>query len=142
MHDPFDLARFVDAQAGTYETALAELRRGRKSTHWMWFIFPQIRGLGTSVTSQRYAIRSRAEAVSYLEHLVLGPRYRECVATLQDLGPGRPENVFGAVDARKLQSSLTLFSTVDAAPLFVAALDRWFDGQRDASTLRELSGNI
>ena len=107
----------------------------------MWFIFPQIEGLGTSVTARRYAIRSRAEAKAYLEHPVLGPRYRECVATLQDLGPGRPENVFGAVDTRKLQSSLTLFGDVDPAPLFVAALDRWFDGQRDAATLRELSGD-
>ena len=137
--DPFDLARFVDAQSGVYESALAEIRRGRKTTHWMWFIFPQIAGLGSSAMSQRYAIGSLAEARAYLAHPVLGTRYRECVAALQDLVGTSAEAVFGGVDAAKLRSSLTLFAA--AAPderLFAAELERWFGGETDPRTLERL----
>ena len=137
--DRFDLARFVDAQAGTYARALAEIRRGRKTSHWMWFVFPQIAGLGFSEMSQRYAIRSIAEAQAYLAHPVLGARYRECVAALQDLTGTTAKAVFGGVDATKLRSSLTLFAA--AAPderLFAAALERWFGGEPDPRTLERL----
>ena len=134
--DPFDLARFIAAQDGVYERALAEIRRGRKTGHWMWFVFPQLRGLGISSMSQRFAMASLAEARAYLAHPLLGPRYRECVSALQDLVGTTAVAVFGEVDAAKLASSLTLFA--EAAPddrLFTAALDRWFGGRRDEKTL-------
>jgi uncharacterized protein (DUF1810 family) len=134
------LKRFVDAQADSYATALAEIRRGAKRSHWMWYVFPQIAGLGASPMSQRYAIRGIEEARAYLGHPVLGPRYRECVAALQDLVGVTAEAVFGSIDAVKLRSSLTLFSEASPAPLFDAALSRWFDGQRDKATLALLAG--
>ena len=134
-NDPFDLARFVDAQADTYSAALGEIRRGRKQSHWMWFIFPQFFGLGTSAMANRYAIHSRDEAATYSAHPLLGLRYRECVEALQDLNLADAEAVFGAIDARKLQSSLTLFSEVKPDALFTAALNRWFGGQRDQRTV-------
>lgn len=137
--NPCDLARFLDAQESTYERALAEIRRGRKASHWMWYVFPQLAGLGRSEMAQRYALRSLAEAQAYLAHPVLGARYRDCVAALQDLAPTTAEAVFGTVDAMKLWSSLTLFT--EAAPderLFQAALDRWFGGARDEATLKLL----
>lgn len=137
---PFDLERFVEAQDTTYAVALAELRRGRKTSHWMWFIFPQVRGLGFSEMSRRYAIQSLAEAKAYLAHPILGQRYRECVAALQDLPPTSARQVLGEVDAAKLQSSLTLF--LSAAPddrLLLAALDRWFSGIVDSKTTARLA---
>jgi uncharacterized protein (DUF1810 family) len=137
--DRFDLARFVDAQSGAYDRALAEIRRGRKTSHWMWYVFPQIFGLGFSEMSQRYAIGSLAEAKAYLAHPVLGARYRECVAALQDLTGTSAKAVFGGIDATKLRSSLTLFAA--AAPderLFAAALERWFGNERDPRTLERL----
>jgi uncharacterized protein (DUF1810 family) len=135
MSDPHDLDRFVAAQEGSYDTALAEIRRGAKRSHWMWYVFPQIAGLGRSATAQRYAIASLAEARAYLEHPLLGPRLRDCVSALQDLTSGTAEGVFGEVDAIKLRSSLTLFEAAGAGPLFAAALDRWFGGTRDPATL-------
>ena len=135
-NDPFDLNRFVEAQAPTYGRALGEIRRGRKTSHWMWFVFPQVAGLGVSPMSRRYAIGSLDEARAFLAHPVLGRRYRESVAALQDLVGTTAAAVFGDVDAAKLRSSLTLFAT--AAPderLFAAALERWFDGQADERTL-------
>jgi uncharacterized protein (DUF1810 family) len=135
MTDPFDLDRFVAAQAGSYETALAEIRRGAKRSHWMWYIFPQIAGLGRSDMARRYAIRSLDEARAYLAHPLLGARLRECVAALQDLIGLTAESVFGDIDATKLRSSLTLFIAAGAGPLFTAALDRWFDGAKDQATL-------
>jgi uncharacterized protein (DUF1810 family) len=138
--DPFDLERFVSAQIDAYDQALAELRRGRKASHWMWFVFPQIAGLGSSDMSRRYAIRSLREARAYLAHPLLGPRYRESVAALQDLVSTTAGAVFGAVDAAKLRSSLTLFA--EAAPddqLLAAALQRWFRGERDERTIKALS---
>ena len=136
--DPFDLARFVDAQQRIYGTALAEIRRGAKRSHWMWFIFPQIAGLGRSEMSRRYAISSLAEARAYLSHPLLGARLSECVAALRDLRRADPKAVFGEIDARKLQSSLTLFIEADAPERFTAALERWFEGEMDEDTLRLL----
>ena len=136
--DAFDLARFVKAQAGIYEQALAEIRSGRKRSHWMWFIFPQFAGLGHSPMAQRYAIGSIAEARAYLADPVLGTRYRECVASLQALPATTAERVFGGIDAIKLKSSLTLFDEAKHEPLFSEAIGRWFEGQRDEATLKLL----
>jgi len=133
--DPFDLARFLKAQASTYREALAEIRSGHKRSHWMWFIFPQFTGLGHSPMAQLYAIGSIAEARAYLADPVLGARYRECVASLQALPATTAERVFGGIDAMKLKSSLTLFDQAGREPLFSEAIDRWFDGQRDNATL-------
>jgi len=135
------LERFVEAQASTYATALAEIRRGAKRSHWIWFIFPRLAGLGRSSTSQFYGIRSAAEARAYLDHPVLGARYRKCVTALQDLPTSDPQAVFGDVDAMKLRSSLTLFESVAPSPLFAAALDRWFGGDRDPTTLQLLGSD-
>jgi len=136
-HEPL-LDRFVQAQASTYDGALAEIRRGAKRTHWMWYIFPQFAGLGQSAMAQHFAIGSIDEARAYLDHPLLGPRYRECVSALQDLPVNDPVPVFGPIDAVKLKSSLTLFEAAQAEPLFAGALDRWYHGQRDAFTLRLL----
>ena len=138
MTHPFDLERFVDAQAGTYDAALAELRRGAKRGHWMWFVFPQLEGLGRSQTARRFAIRSLDEAQAYLEHPVLGARLRECVAALQDLTGVSTVEVFGDTDAVKLRSSLTLFIEAGGGALFAAALDRWHGGRPDPATLELL----
>jgi uncharacterized protein (DUF1810 family) len=136
MNDPFDLQRFVTAQDDTFEQALAECRRGRKRTHWMWFIFPQVRGLGSSTMAQDYAIRSLDEARAYLAHSVLGPRLVQCLEALQDLtGILEPENIFGPIDSVKLRSSLTLFIAADGPHIFQAALQRWFGGRDDTTTL-------
>lgn len=134
--DPFDLDRFVTAHEATYTRALTELTRGNKTSHWMWFIFPQVTGLGWSDMSRRYAIRSIEEVQAYLAHPVLGARYRECVAVLQDLVGTTAEAVFGPVDAAKLRSSLTLFAeAAPGDPLFAAALQRWFRGEKDRRTI-------
>lgn len=134
--DPLD--RFVAAQADTHDHALAELRRGRKTSHWMWFVFPQIAGLGCSEMARRYAIRDAAEARAYLAHPLLGPRLHEAVAAAV-AAPGSAEDVFGGIDAVKLRSSLTLFAEVadDPAP-FEAGLARFYDGGKDPETLRLL----
>ena len=134
--DPFDLERFVSAQQGTYEVALAELRAGEKRSHWMWFIFPQLAGLGFSAMSQRYAIRSLAEARAYLAHPLLGDRLRRCVAALDALPQQPAENVLGSVDAAKFRSSLTLF--IAAGADFDGSLKRWFGGEADPRTLELL----
>ncbi len=138
MEDQFDLRRFIDAQAQSYDTALAEIRRGAKRTHWMWYIFPQLAGLGHSSTAVRYALTSLAAAQAYLDHPLLGARYRECVSALQDLIDTDAVKVFGSVDAMKLRSSLTLFAEASGETLFLAALDRWFAGEKDDATLRLL----
>ena len=137
----FDLDRFVSAQDGVHDIALEELRAGRKRSHWMWFIFPQVAGLGRSATAQHYAIRSLNEAQAYLVHPVLGARLRACVASLQDLDGLTAQMVFGEVDAIKLRSSLTLFIEAGGGPLFVAALERWFAGRKDTATLALLCGS-
>lgn len=132
MSQEFDLQRFVRAQdeGGTYAQALGELRRGRKASHWMWFVFPQLAGLGRSSTAQHFAVGSLAEARAYLAHPVLGGRLRECAAVLTGLAGSRSaEDVFGGVDALKLRSSMTLFArAAPAEPLFAAVLERYFPG--------------
>ena len=141
--DRFNLDRFVSAQEGIYARVQTELRRGYKTSHWMWFIFPQVAGLGSSEMSRRYAIRSNEEAQAYLAHPLLGARYRQSIVILQDLVGTTAEAVFGSVDAAKLRSSLTLF--VVAAPddpLFAAAIQRWFRGQKDGQTVDILNANI
>lgn len=138
MTDREGLERFVAAQEQIYSRALEEIRRGSKRSHWMWFIFPQIAGLGRSAMAQRYAIVDAAEARAYLAHPLLGARYVECVEALQDLIGSDPVHVFGEVDATKLRSSLTLFEAVGERPLFAAALTRWFGGARDERTLKRL----
>lgn len=143
MNDPFDLARFVEAQDahGTYTQALDELRRGRKTGHWLWFVFPQIAGLGSSPTSVRYAVTSLDEAQAYLAHLVLGPRLLESVHALLNLQGDDPVAVLGGIDARKLQSSMTLFNRAGPQePWFKAVLDRYYAGAEDEATTSILAG--
>lgn len=140
MNDPFNLARFVNAQTTTYATAFGEIARGAKRTHWMWFVFPQLDGLGQSDMARRYALGSLAEAKAYLDHPILGTRIRACVSALQDLPATSARTIFGPIDARKLQSSLTLFTEAGAGSMFEAALGRWFDGQQDLATLELLHG--
>jgi uncharacterized protein (DUF1810 family) len=139
----FDLERFVSAQAPVYAGALGEITRGRKSSHWVWFVFPQSAGLGFSAMSQRYAISSLDEARAYLAHPVLGPRLAECVQALLATTGRSAEQIFGGVDAQKLHSSMTLFHrAAPDDPAFAAALDRFFDGVPDAATdhiLRSIS---
>ncbi|WP_267386083.1 DUF1810 domain-containing protein [Sphingomonas sp. GC_Shp_3] len=139
MSDPYDLGRFVAAQADSYATALVEVRRGAKRSHWMWFIFPQIAGLGSSAMARHYAIRSLDEARAYLAHPLLGARLREIVGALEHLPNPSPEAVFGGNDAVKLRSSLTLFEAAGGGAMFGAALDRWFGGHRDAATVAQLA---
>ncbi|WP_328589493.1 DUF1810 domain-containing protein [Sphingobium yanoikuyae] len=138
MIEEMGLGRFLEAQAGVYQAALAELRAGVKRSHWMWFIFPQLRGLGQSTISQHYGIVSLSEARAFLDHPVLGKRYVECVETMQALATSDPVAVFGSVDALKLRSSLTLFEKVGRLDLLGDALERWFDGDRDEATLNRL----
>lgn len=134
-----DLERFVDAQAGTYDQALAELRAGRKTSHWMWWVFPQVAGLGMSDTSRAYAVAGLAEARAYLRHDVLGPRLRECCRALLALQDVSATRVLGEIDAIKLRSSMTLFAVADPAePVFAEVLDRFYDGERDERTVRLL----
>jgi uncharacterized protein (DUF1810 family) len=136
--DPHDLQRFVDAQddLGTYDTALAELRAGRKRSHWMWFVLPQLAGLGMSSTAKHFGIHGLAEARAYLAHPVLGPRLRECARALADLDGSDPVAVLGPVDALKLQSSMTLFAHVAPdEPVFREVLDRYYGGADDSATL-------
>jgi uncharacterized protein (DUF1810 family) len=139
MAPDFNLERFVDAQHGVYDTALAELRAGHKRTHWMWFIFPQIEGLGHSAMAQRYAIRSADEAAAYLAHPVLGPRLRACAAAVASHHDRGVDEIFGHPDNLKFHSSMTLFA--DIAPdeaIFQTCLDQFFDGRPDPATLERL----
>lgn len=140
MADAFDLQRFVEAQGPVWAAARAELAAGQKRTHWMWFVFPQIAGLGTSAMSQRYAIASLAEAQAYLAHPVLGPRLREAAALVLATEGRAAHDIFGSPDDAKLRSSLTLFERVSDAPgPFAAALDRFYGGARCDETLARLS---
>lgn len=135
MIDAFDLDRFIKAQAGSYEKALAEIQQCRKHGHWMWFIFPQLRGLGRSETAHFYGIASLKEAEAYLAYPSLGDRLRTCISALQDLSTSDAEEVFGSIDAMKLRSCLTLFIQAGGGSLFQAALARWFGGEEDTATL-------
>jgi uncharacterized protein (DUF1810 family) len=137
MDDPFGLERFVTAQGsgGTYERAVEELRQGRKTSHWMWFVFPQIAGLGRSQMSQHYAISSLDEAKAYLAHPVLGPRLVDCAAIVADSARSTAVEIFGGIDAQKLRSSMTLFMrAAPDEPAFGRVLERYFDGSPDAAT--------
>ena len=141
--DRFDLQRFVEAQQGVYEQALAEITGGRKRSHWMWFIFPQIAGLGSSPMSQRYAINSAGEARAYLEHEVLGPRLIECAAAALALDAANAADVFPYPDDRKLRSSATLFAAVsEPGSVFERLLAKWFGGERDQKTVSALSAAL
>lgn len=137
--DLFDLDRFVQAQEGVYSRALEEIHRGRKTSHWMWFIFPQIAGLGSSAMARRYAISSVAEARAYLAHPLLGPRLRSCAEAVAALAERSAADVFGSPDDVKLRSSLTLFEDADPdALVFGAALKALCDGRRDEATLAKI----
>ena len=141
MDDAYDLDRFVAAQdaGGTYEQAVAELRRGRKTSHWMWFVFPQVAGLGQSPTSRRYAISSVEEARAYLRHPVLGPRLAEAARVLTGLPDGDADRIFGSLDAQKLRSSMTLFHRANPdEPVFGQVLAQYFGDQPDPATDRLL----
>ncbi len=134
--DPYDLSRFVSAQAGVYDTALAELRGGLKRSHWMWFIFPQIQGLGHSSTAEYYSIKSIQEARSYLNHPVLGPRLVECAEALLAVNGRTASEIFGSPDDLKLRSSMTLFAAVAEPPsVFARVLDKYYGGEKDMRTL-------
>lgn len=141
MTDPYDLARFLDAQAGSYDTALRELVTGRKRSHWMWFIFPQVAGLGQSSMSRRYAIRMRAEAEAYLAHPVLGARLRACAGALLAHPTATAREILGEPDDLKLRSSATLFAAVDGPGVFADLLERFFDGTPDAATMALLGAS-
>jgi uncharacterized protein (DUF1810 family) len=152
--DPFDLERFITAQSGTYEQAAAELRRGQKASHWMWFVFPQVAGVGQSATSKRYAISSLSEAGAYLADPVLGPRLRECASILLALSGRTAVQIFGSIDAQKLRSSMTLFHNAElqhaefqhgelqpadpSKSVFQQVLDRYFGGTADSATVERL----
>jgi uncharacterized protein (DUF1810 family) len=139
VNDPYNLGRFVQAQEDDYEQALSEIRRGRKQSHWMWYIFPQIAGLGSSSTSKRYAIRSAAEAAAYLAHLVLGRRLTECAEAVLRVEGRSAFEIFGSPDDVKLRSSATLFACVSSAgSVFDRLLGKYFQGERDDKTLRLL----
>jgi uncharacterized protein (DUF1810 family) len=131
-----DPDRFVSAQDRVWHEVIAELRAGRKAGHWMWFVFPQLGGLGRSETSRFFALGSLDEARAYLAHPILGPRLRECARLVLDPDAGAAEDVFGAIDALKLRSSMTLFSlAAPDDPLFTAVLGRWFAGRQDERTV-------
>ena len=135
MAGEFDLERFVTAQDGVYDGALAELRAGRKTGHWIWFVFPQVAGLGRSEMSRIYSIGSLAEARAYLAHPVLGPRLREAAAAVLATHGRSADEILGSIDAVKLRSSMTLFLRADPdEPAFRAVLDRLYDGRPDAAT--------
>jgi uncharacterized protein (DUF1810 family) len=137
--DDYDLQRFVDAQRGVYEQAAAELRAGRKETHWMWYIFPQIRGLGQSAMARKYAISSVEEASAYLNHPVLGPRLRECVKDVTSVIDRSIEDIFGYPDHLKFHSSMTLFAhTTHENGIFLDALKKYFRSQFDRKTIERL----
>jgi uncharacterized protein (DUF1810 family) len=138
--DPFNLDRFVTAQEAVYEQARAELNSGMKRSHWMWFIFPQLAGLGKSPTARFYGIASIDEAKAYVEHPLLGPRLRQCVETILSwAGQRDAEQIFGPIDALKLRSSMTLFDQVNPDDRFAAALVAFFENTRDELTLALLN---
>jgi uncharacterized protein (DUF1810 family) len=140
VSDPYNLQRFLDAQDGTFEAALAELRAGSKQSHWMWFIFPQLRGLGRSPTARSYGIASLGEARAYLHHPLLGARLRQSVETLlRWAGRRPPEQILGPIDALKLRSSLTLFDQIEPGTLFERGLQAFYGGAPDQQTLALLN---
>jgi uncharacterized protein (DUF1810 family) len=142
MEDPFDLQRFVEAQNPVIDGVIDELRAGRKRSHWMWFVFPQLRGLGATPMAEKYGIGSREEAAAYLAHDVLGPRLRRCAQLVTQSGAVTASAFMGSVDALKLSSSMTLFAEVaDDDRDFTAVLDKYYAGRRDGQTLRMLASS-
>lgn len=142
MEDPFDLNRFVKAQAPVYDLVLGELRAGQKRGYWIWYVFPRISGLGTTPTDTTYSIRSLAEARAYLQHPVLGPRLAQCIQTVNAVRGRSAADIFGYPDELKFRSCLTLFLLAAAGPKekapFQAALDKYFDGKPDQITVSKL----
>ena len=139
MDDPYNLQRFIEAQEPVYAQVCAELRQGRKTGHWIWFIFPQIRGLGSSETAQYFAITGRQEATAYATHPVLGPRLRECAALVLQIDNKSVEQIFGYPDNLKFHSSMTLFArTTEDNQVFLDALKKYFSGALDPQTLARL----
>lgn len=138
MDDPFDLQRFVTAQAPVYGDVCAELAAGRKSSHWMWFVFPQLKGLGRSATAQHYGIAARAEADAYWRHPLLGPRLKQCTELVLAVDGRSANQIFGSPDDLKFRSCMTLFAQATGAPVFRQALDKYFGGEDDEQTLRRL----
>jgi uncharacterized protein (DUF1810 family) len=141
MTDPFDLVRFIDAQAPVYQRVLAELRQGQKQSHWMWFIFPQFAGLGHSPMAHRFAIASRDEALAYLGHNVLGPRLRECTALVNAVHNRTITEILGSPDDLKFCSSMTLFSEMSRDPEFAKAIAKYYGGTSDQRTLDLLASS-
>ena len=138
MNDPFNLQRFVKAQEPVFERITAELRAGYKVSHWMWFVFPQIRGLGSSRMAQAYAIASLEEAVAYLKHPILGPRLRECTRLVNEVQGRSIEDIFGDPDFMKFRSSMTLFAHATSDnQVFLEALQKYYDGEQDESTVEK-----
>lgn len=138
-NDPFNLQRFLDAQRGQYADARAELGRGIKQGHWMWFIFPQLKGLGLSQASLFYGISGKEEALAYLRHKVLGPRLRDCTRLVNAIEGRTIEQVFGYPDDMKFRSSMTLFAEITGNNReFTSALEKYFGGERDRATLARL----
>lgn len=139
MNDTYNLKRFVDAQLRDYETALSEIKSGRKRSHWMWYIFPQIQGLGFSATSRYYSIKNKEEAEAFLQHPVLGKRLIMICDALLSLPTNNAHSIFGSPDDVKLKSCATLFASLpNTNPVFEAVLQKFFDGKKDESTLRIL----
>jgi uncharacterized protein (DUF1810 family) len=139
MDDPYHLQRFVDAQAPVYERVVTELRQGQKQSHWMWFVFPQIEGLGASAMAQKFAIASRAEAAAYLDHPILGPRLRECTRLVTAIPNRSIDAILGSPDDLKFRSAMTLFASVTTDNKdFTAALDKFYGGHMDPATLARL----
>ena len=138
-NDPFNLNRFISAQDRVYDRVLAELKNGRKRSHWMWYIFPQLDGLAKSATSKSYAIKSREEAIAYLNHSVLGARLKECAEAVLAVEGKTVSEILGYPDDLKLKSSMTLFSEVTTDPIFNRVLDKYFQGERDDKTLQLLN---
>jgi len=136
--DPYDIDRFVRAQATDYDQALSELRDGHKRSHWMWYIFPQIEGLGLSPMSRQYAIKGAAEARAYLDHPVLGPRLNECATVVYGISGRTALGIFGAPDDMKLRSSATLFASVSGGGIFEQLIQKYFEGKHDEKTLEKL----
>lgn len=137
--DAYDLQRFIDAQAATFARALAELKQGCKRGHWIWFIFPQLKGLGRSANSEFYGVAELAEAIAYLKHPVLGPRLIECVQAVNAVEGRSAEDIFGDLDAVKFRSSMTLFAkAAPEEPIFAQALQEYFNGEFDPITLKLL----
>ena len=140
--DPYNLARFVTAQQDTYARALSEIRAGQKRSHWMWYVFPQVDGLGYSATARRYSVTSAAEAEAYLRHPVLGPRLAACAEAVLRVNARSARDVFGSPDDLKLRSSATLFAAVSPeGSVFHRVLDRYFRGAPDPVTLARLGGS-